>query len=67
MKNIKVFLKKKTEKKEQYGHEQYKTLPEGKKQKLVQLEKKSFKKTPSYNYKKLFLFKKFVFGYGLGR
>ena len=34
---ISVFLKKK--KKQQYGHEQYKNLPENEKQKLVQLRK----------------------------
>ena len=40
VKYIKVFLKKKKEKKQQYGCESYKNLSEAKKQKLVEYRKK---------------------------
>ena len=42
VKDIKVFLKKKI-KKQQNGCEQYKNLPENKKQKLVEYRKKYYK------------------------
>ena len=40
MSDIKVFLKKKKEKKQQYDREQYKNLPEGEKQKFGEYRKK---------------------------
>ena len=43
VKDINVFLRKKKKKKEQYGSERYKTLPEGEKQKLVEYRKKYYK------------------------
>ena len=43
MKNMKVFLKKKKKKKQQYGHEQYKNLPEDDKQRLVEYRKNYYK------------------------
>ena len=53
MKNIKIFLKKKKEKKQQYGCERYKNLSEDKKIKWLSKEKKYYKmtKTLYYNYK----------------
>ena len=39
MKDIKVFLKKKKEKKSQYGHQQHKNLPEDEKQKFDEYRK----------------------------
>ena len=50
MKDIKTFLQKKKKKKQQYGHEGYKNLPEKEKQKLVEYRKKIYrmKKLPSY-------------------
>ena len=40
MKDIKVFLKKNQKKKQQYGREQFKHLPEDEKQKLTEYRKK---------------------------
>ena len=40
MKGTKVFLKKIKQKKQQYGRERYKSLPEEEKQKLVEYRKK---------------------------
>ena len=59
MKDIKTFLQKKKKKKQQYGHEGYKNLPEKEKQKLVEYRKKIYrmKKMPSY---KNLLFKKII-------
>ena len=53
MKNIKIFLKKKKEKKQQYGCERYKNLSEDKKIKWLSKEKKYYKmtKTLYHNYK----------------
>ena len=45
MKDIKVFLKKKKEKKRQYGRERYKNLTEDEKQNLVDYKKISYKMT----------------------
>ena len=42
LKNIKAFLKKKKEKKQQYGQEQYKNLSEDEKQKLAEYRKKHY-------------------------
>ena len=57
MKDIKVFLKKKKKKEQQYGHERYKHLPEDKK-KLLSIEKNiKWEKTPYHNYKKLLCLK----------
>ena len=42
LKDIKVFLKKKNEKKWQYGRERYKNLPEDEKQKLAEYREKIF-------------------------
>ena len=59
--DIKVFLKKKKKKVQQYGHERYKNLPEYEKQKLFDYRKKNYKKEKAqkseekasyYNYKK---------------
>ena len=57
VKDIKVFLKKKNEKKWQYGHERYENLLEDEKQKVVEYRKNIIKwdKTPYYNYKKVLL------------
>ena len=43
MKDIKVFLKKIKGKKQQYGSECYKNLPEDEKQKLAEYRKKYYK------------------------
>ena len=40
LKDVRVFLTKKKEKKWQYGCERYKNLPEDEKQKLIELQKK---------------------------
>ena len=40
MKDIKIFPRRKKGKKQQYGREQYKSLPEDEKQKLVDYRKK---------------------------
>ena len=42
MKDIKVLRKKKKVKKQQYGHERYKNLSEGEKQKLIDYRKKHY-------------------------
>ena len=39
MKDIKVFVKKIKKKKQQYGHDRYKNLPGGEKQKVLSIEK----------------------------
>ena len=56
MKDIKIFLKKKKEKKRQYGRKRYKNLSKEEKQKLVDYRKKNaeLKKMSNYNYKKVF-------------
>ena len=68
MKGIKVFLKKKKDKRQQYGCKNYKILPENQKQKLVEYRKKHYKmrKKAHYNYKELFSFRKFGFSLGWG-
>ena len=43
MKDIKIFPRRKKGKKQQYGREQYKSLPEDEKQKLVDYRKKKRK------------------------
>ena len=43
VKDIKVFLKNKKKKKQTYGHEQYKNLPEDEKQKLSEYRKNIIK------------------------
>ena len=54
--------KEKEKKKQQYGREQYKILPEDEKQKLDEYRRKYYKlrKKFLYNYKKLLLFRKFL-------
>ena len=56
LKDIKVFVKKRKKKKQQYGCERYKNLSEDKKSKLVEFRKryKKLEKTLPYNYKKAF-------------
>ena len=51
--------KEEKEKKQQYGLGQYKNLPDDEKEKLAEYRKKYYKmrKTPHYNYKKLFVWK----------
>ena len=49
MKDIKIFPRRKKGKKQQYGREQYKSLPEDEKQKLVDYRKKK-EKLPYYSY-----------------
>ena len=51
--------KEEKEKKQQYGLGQYKNLPDDEKEKLAEYRKKYYKmrKTPYYNYKKLFVWK----------
>ena len=68
VKGIKVFLKKKKDKRQQYGCKNYKILPENQKQKLVEYRKKHYKmrKKAHYNYKELFSFRKFGFSLGWG-
>ena len=44
MKDIKIFLRKKKKKTQQYSHKRYKHIPEDEKQKLVQYRKKYYKK-----------------------
>ena len=59
--------KEKEKKKQQYGREQYKILPEDEKQKLDEYRKKYYKLRKNallYNYKKLLLFRKFIFFLG---
>ena len=55
----KSLSKEEKEKKQQYGLEQYKNLPDDEKEKLAEYRKKYYKmrKTPCYNYKKLFVWK----------
>ena len=60
MKDIKVFLKKKTKKKQQYGRQRHKNLPEDEKQKLDRYSKnycKIRKNTLLYLWK-IFSFRK---------
>ena len=54
--------KEKENKKQQYGREQYKILPEDEKQKLDEYRRKYYKLSKKflYNYKKLLLFRKFL-------
>ena len=59
MKDIKTFLQKKKKKKQQYGHEGYKNLPEKEKQKLVEYRKKIYRMKKMPSYKNLF-FKKII-------
>ena len=51
--------KEEKEKKQQYGLGQYKNLPDDEKEKLAEYRKKycKMRKTPYYNYKKLFVWK----------
>ena len=57
MKDLKTFLRKK--KKQRYGCEQYKNLPEDEKQKLVEYQKNTieWEKIPYSNHKKLLFLK----------
>ena len=53
MKGIEIFLKKKKTKKRQYGHERYKNLPDGKKQRLVEWQH-------TYKHRKIKMFHKSI-------
>ena len=48
MKDIKIFLKKRKGKKQQYGHDPYKNLSEDEKQKLVEYRKKYYRIRKKY-------------------
>ena len=56
VKDIKVFLRKKKEKKQQYGRERYKNLSEDEKQNLAEYRKNiiEWEKMLYYNYQKVF-------------
>ena len=60
MKDIKIFLKKKKEKKQEYGRARYKNLSENENSKTYLVQEKILQneKKMSYNYKKLLFFKK---------
>ena len=61
MKDIKIFLKKKKEKKQEYGRARYKNLSENENSKTYLVQEKILqneKKMSYYNYKKLLFFKK---------
>ena len=61
MKDIKIFLKKEKEKKQEYGRARYKNLSENENSKTYLVQEKILqneKKMSYYNYKKLLFFKK---------
>ena len=61
MEDIKIFLKKKKEKKQEYGRARYKNLSENENSKTCLVQEKILqneKKMSYYNYKKLLFFKK---------